>query len=313
MNILVTGGLGYIGSHICIDLLLHTPHNVIVIDNINNANISTVDKIQQFTNKPITFVQGDIRNTTLLNNVFKTYPIDKVIHLAALKNVKESVENPLLYYDNNVSGTINLLQAMQQFKVNSIIFSSSSMVYKAGNNLKEDDELLPVNPYGHSKLITEQILKTLNINCVILRYFKPIGHYKGFADLHGANLVPQICQHVLNNTPLYIYGDNYDTLDHSCYRDYVHVIDVARAHVAVLSLSNHHVYNIGTGLGTSVFQLINAMEHASGKTIQYTITDRRPGDVDYLACNIDKIKNDIGWEPLYNNILDICQDIVKNL
>src|SRR5258708_6996658 len=263
MNILITGGLGYLGSHICVELLLNTTFNIIVVDNLSNSDIKTCEKIYKITNKTIKFYNVDIKDFDGLNFVFNVHKIDKVIHLAALKSVNESVNNPLTYYDNNVNGTINLLKVMKLYNVNFLVFSSSATVYKPSDDmLKEEDDLQPCNPYGHTKLMIEQILKDMkDLNCVILRYFNPIGNHSSgiLIDIHGENLIPHICKSIINNTPLNIYGNDYNTIDGTGIRDYIHVCDLAKAHTAVLNCCCKHIYNLGTGKGTSVLQLINEM------------------------------------------------------
>lgn len=306
-TILVTGGLGYIGSHICVELV---NYNVIVLDNLCNSNKEIIQDINRITNKPITFYNVSINDSEALDDVFNKNSIDVVIHLAALKSVNDSVNNPLAYYYNNVTGTLNLLSIMKKYGVKNFIFSSSATVYKTSNDmLHEDCELGPINPYGNTKWMIETILKDLtDFNCTILRYFNPIGNNQnGLLYNHcGSNIMPSIGNAIKNNTALPIFGGDYDTIDGTCIRDYVHVIDLAKAHVAVMNQQGYHVYNIGTGVGTSVLQLVQKMG------VKYYITERREGDVQTYVCDPSKIYKELGWKTELT-IDDMCKDTLHGI
>lgn len=311
-TVLLTGGLGYIGSHLVIELLKN--YNVIIVDNtIHHEKI--LYKINQLTDKSFLFYNYDI-NSIHFEQVFCNH-IDKVIHLAGLKSVPESVKNPLTYYDNNVSGTINLLKLMEKYNINNIIFSSTAFIYKCNEHLTELSELDPKTPYGYSKYMIEQILKDVNVNenfnCVILRYFNPIGnHPSGILTDNSHNIIPLLCKSILNDTKFIIHGNDYNTLDGTCIRDYIHVMDLVKAHLSVLDKQGFNIYNLGTGNGISVLTLIKSMENALGLKINYVYGPRRDGDLETLVCNADKIKNEIGWTCDYS-INDMCRDIVTGL
>lgn len=320
MNILLLGGNGYIGSHICIELLLNTNNNVIIVDNLINSDLTIISKIQKITKKTFLFYNVDITNIFALEEVFEKNKIDKIIHLAALKSVSESTINPLLYYDNNVNGTINVIKLMKKYHVTDIVFSSSATVYKSKNEpLTEDSELEPINPYGNTKYIIEKLLKDLyqsdnTYNCVILRYFNPIGNHSSglIVDYHSSNLFAHICKSIINNTPVHIYGNDYDTVDGTGIRDYIHVVDLAQCHLKALSCKGYKLYNVGTGRGTSVLELITITEKIYNKKIPYIYMARRSGDVPVYICNIELIKKELEWTPIYN-IEDMCKDVITGL
>lgn len=307
-TILVTGGLGYIGSHICVELL-NNNYNVIVVDNLCNSDYSIVEQIEQITNKTFTFYCVDMNDDILLNNVFKNHVIDVVIHLAALKNVNESINKPLCYYNDNVVGTIHLLKLMERYNVNNIIFSSSATVYKPTNSiLSEDCELGPINPYGNTKWMIETILQDCKINATVLRYFNPIGnHESGLLYNHnGSNVMPMIGK-VLNEGGVFsIFGNDYDTKDGTCIRDYIHVIDVAKAHLVVMHQQGFHIYNIGTGIGTSVLELAEKMG------VAWKIGQRREGDAPMSVCDPSKIYKELGWKTEFT-INDMCRTTLKGI
>lgn len=303
-TILVTGGLGYIGSHICV-LLLNLNYNVIVVDNLSNATYDVYNKIYQITGKYVILYTCDITDNNMLKNIFKKNNIDHVIHLAGLKSVNESISDPLTYYHNNVTGTIVLLKVMKKYGVHNIIFSSSATVYKPGNViLTENSPLGPINPYGQTKLMIEQILLDSNINYTILRYFNPIGHHQSklIGNFTGNNIIPKIYDAIKNNQPLYIYGNDYNTPDGTCLRDYIHVMDLADAHIYFLNNIIKGIYNVGTGVGTSVLELVTKLN------IPYIFAPKREGDTPMLVCSIDKITK-LGWSPKYT-IDDICKNIL---
>ncbi|HSW76823.1 MAG TPA: UDP-glucose 4-epimerase GalE [Candidatus Saccharimonadales bacterium] len=312
-TILVTGSNGYIGSHVIISLLQHDYH-VVAIDNLCHSEINILHSIYTITNKTITFYPYDIRDEVKLKEVFTKHHIDKVIHLAALKSIPDSIHNPMLYYDNNVVGTLTLLKVMEEFTVNTIVFSSTAAVYDVNTSyyLKEESPVNPISPYGHSKLIIEDILKHCHINAIILRYFNPIGNHPSglLLDINGANIMPMICKSVIKKHRLSIYNNN--TIDGSGIRDYIHVMDVADAHIKVLNVHGYHIYNIGTGKGTSVLELVKKMESTLGTIVPFDIVPSRPGDLPTVICLADKIKNELGWEPTLT-LDNMCQDVITAL
>ena len=325
--ILVTGGLGYIGSHTIIELTKNN-YEVIVIDNLSNSKIEVLDKLKKITNKDIKFYQGDVCDKELLRKIFKENNIDSVIHFAGYKAVGESVQKPLMYYRNNIDSTLTLLEVMEEFNCFNIIFSSSATVYGSPKSLpiKEDFPLSTTNPYGSTKLFIEQILKDLYIsnnkfNITILRYFNPIG-----ADESGLigedpkgipnNLMPYIVKVATGELEtLSIFGDDYDTIDGTGVRDYIHVSDLARGHV--LSLKNQkglRIYNLGTGHGTSVLELVNTFEKVNNIKINKKIVARRAGDIAECFASCDKALKELGFKA-EKTIEDMCRDsynYVKN-
>jgi len=309
MSILIVGVLGYIGSHVAITLL-QRQYNVVGIDNLCNTSIDVLDKFYKITNKTITFYPCDMNNADALRDVFSKHTIDKVIHLAALKSVRQSIDHPLDYYDNNVSGTITLLKVMNEFRVNTIVFSSTAAVYQPTESIiTEDSSTCPISPYGHSKLIVEDMLKHCRFNVVILRYFNPLGNHASglLMDSKGENIMPMICQSVKNNTLFNVFG-GHPTSDGTCIRDYIHVMDLAEAHVHVLNLTGYHVYNVGTNVGTSVLELINTMSFVLKKPIDYTVVGPRAGDITNLVCSADKIQRETGWQAI-RNVTSMCRDV----
>ena len=312
MSILITGGAGYIGSHTLI-ALSEAGYDFIVYDNLSKESIKRVEKI---INKSISFEEGDIRDKEALKKVFKKYEIDSVIHFAGLKAVGESVEKPLEYYDNNVVGTIRLLEVMKEFNCKKIVFSSSATVYgnPKSNPIKED---FPVggttNPYGTSKYMIERILEDLYISdnsfkIAILRYFNPVGAHKSGLigeDPNGIpnNLMPFISQVAIGKREfLSVFGADYDTHDGTGVRDYIHVVDLAYGHVKAINYLNSNdlmkplVVNLGTGIGYSVLDMIKAFEKVSNKSIPYEIVSRRAGDIATCFANPTKAKEILGWE-----------------
>ena len=313
MKILVTGGCGYIGSHTCVELL-NNNHEVIIIDNLSNSKESVTKTIESITKKKIKFYKGDVCDKELLTEIFTNNKIDAVIHFAGLKAVGESVEKPLLYYKNNIGSTINLCEVMNKFNCKKIIFSSSATVY--GNPKKlpitEDMEVgNTTNPYGTSKLFIEHILEDLYISdndwsITLLRYFNPIGaHESGLLgeDPNGIpnNLMPYIVKVACGELPcLSVYGNDYNTKDGTGVRDYIHVVDLARGHVKALNKINDstgvNIYNLGTGNGYSVLEMINTFEKVNNIKVNYKIVERRPGDI--AACYADSTKayKELGWK-----------------
>jgi len=312
--ILVTGGAGYIGSHTAL-ALLEAGYDILIYDNFSNASISSVRRVEQLTGKPIEVVEGDIRDKARLETLFETYPIDSVIHFAGLKAVGESVRKPLEYYDNNINGTLKLLQAMQKAECRKIVFSSSATVYgdPASVPIREDFPTSATNPYGRTKLFIEEILKDLYVSdpefqIAILRYFNPVGaHESGRIgeDPDGIpnNLMPFITQVAVGKRErLEIFGGDYETRDGTGVRDYIHVMDLADAHLKALEYLNTHpaerplVVNLGTGRGYSVLEMVQAFERASGRPIPYRIVQRRPGDIAECYADPGYAKEVLGWE-----------------
>ena len=318
--ILVTGGLGYIGSHTVVELIKNN-YEVVIIDNLSNSKIDVLDKLKKITGKDIKLYQEDVCDKDALRKIFKENKIDSVIHFAGYKAVGESVLKPLMYYRNNIDSTLSLLEVMQENNCFNIIFSSSATVYGNPKSLpiKEDFPLSTTNPYGTTKLFIEYILNDLYIsdnkwNITILRYFNPIG-----ADASGLigenpngipnNLMPYIVK-VANKELecLSIFGDDYKTVDGTGVRDYIHVVDLSRGHV--LALQNMHglnIYNLGTGKGTSVLELVNTFEKVNGVTINKKIVARRPGDIDACYASCDKAYKELGFKAEYD-IEDMCRD-----
>lgn len=324
MKILVTGGTGYIGSHTCVELL-NNNYEVVIIDNLINSKSDMVDKIKKITNKDVTFYKGNVQDEELLIKIFKEHAIDVVIHFAGLKAVGESVQKPLEYYQNNLDSTLVLLKTMKRFHVKKIIFSSSATVYGANSNVpfKEDYEVGgTTNPYGTSKLFIEHILKDLSVadgefGIVILRYFNPIGaHRSGLIgdNPNGVpnNLMPYICKVAIGDLPcLNVFGNDYPTKDGTGIRDYIHVVDLANGHVKaidkVLSDKGVHVYNLGTGMGYSVLEIVNAFEKENHIKVPYVIQERREGDITECYADISKARDELGFRPRYG-IEDMVRD-----
>ena len=323
MKILVTGGAGYIGSHTCI-LLIEAGYDIVVFDNFSNSSIESIKRVEKIVNQPITLIEGDIRNRDDLREVFENYKIDAVIHFAGLKAVGESVEQPLKYYDNNVSGTVTLCEVMNEYGCKSIVFSSSATVYGDPHTtpITEDFPLSATNPYGRSKLFIEEILREVFIadnewKVVLLRYFNPVGAYESGdigedpADIPN-NLMPFIAQTAVGKRDyLRVFGDDYDTPDGTGVRDYIHVMDLANGHVKAIdkikSFDKVMTINLGTGKGYSVLDVLKAYERASGKTIPYKIVDRRDGDIAKNYADPTYAKEILGWEAK-RDINQMCID-----
>ncbi|WP_413493010.1 UDP-glucose 4-epimerase GalE [Shewanella baltica] len=312
MTILVTGGAGYIGTHTVVELL-NAGNDVIVLDNLSNSSIEALNRVERITGKSVIFYQGDILNKALLQKVFNDHAIDSVIHFAGLKAVGESVAKPLKYYENNVTGTLLLCQVMAEFKVKNLVFSSSATVYgdPASLPITEDFPTGATNPYGQSKLMVEHILADVHNadpswNIARLRYFNPVGaHASGLIgedpnDIPN-NLMPFIAQVAVGKrAALSVFGDDYPTHDGTGVRDYIHVVDLANGHLKALAkLATKPglvTYNLGTGQGYSVLDMVHAFEKACGNTIAYQIAPRRPGDI--AACYADPThaREDLGWQ-----------------
>ena len=315
-TILVTGGAGYIGSHTCIELL-NAGHDVVVLDNLSNSSVESLKRVQALAQKNLTFVEGDIRHSETLDSLFGKYHIDAVIHFAGLKAVGESQQIPLTYFDNNISGSISLVQAMQRAQVFNLVFSSSATVYGENNPspYQEDMSLaMPTSNYGYTKLIVEQLFEKLSISDVrwsigLLRYFNPVGAHKSGRigeDPQGIpnNLMPFVTQVAVGRREkLSIFGDDYDTVDGTGVRDYIHVVDLANAHLCALNnrLENTgcRAWNIGTGNGSSVLQVKNTFEKVNGVAVAYEISPRRSGDVATSFANNARAIAELGWVPQY--------------
>lgn len=312
MNVLVTGGMGYIGSHTCIQMLAAgmTP---IIIDNLYNSKKSVLKRIKQVTGAEVKFIQGDIRDKAFITDVLKNNDIQSVIHFAGLKAVGESVQKPLEYYDNNVHGTLVLVDAMRDAGVSSLIFSSSATVYgdPASVPITEDFPTSATNPYGRSKLIVEECLTDFQLanpdwSITLLRYFNPVGsHPSGELgeDPQGIpnNLMPFIAQVAVGRREhLSIFGNDYPTVDGTGVRDYIHVMDLADGHIAALngvgSKAGLHTYNLGAGKGYSVLEMVEAFEQASGSSIAYQFVPRRAGDIAECWADSSKAARDLGWK-----------------
>ncbi|MCI6536517.1 UDP-glucose 4-epimerase GalE [uncultured Eubacterium sp.] len=324
MHILVTGGAGYIGSHTCVELL-NAGYEVTVVDNLYNSSEKALDRVQEITGKTVKFYKADIQDRDAMNKIFDENKFEAVIHFAGLKAVGESVAKPIEYYQNNIGGTLVLTDVMRHHGCKNIIFSSSATVYG-------DPAMIPIteecpkgtctNPYGWSKSMLEQILTDIHTsdpewNVVLLRYFNPIGAHKSGKigeDPKGIpnNLLPYVAQVAIGKLEcLGVFGDDYDTPDGTGVRDYIHVVDLALGHVkAVEKLADKEgvsIYNLGTGNGYSVLQVVHAFEKACGHPINYAIKPRRPGDIAMCYCDPAKAKKELGWEAQYG-IEDMCAD-----
>ena len=324
-TILVTGGAGYIGSHTVLQLLEQDYH-VVVLDNLVNSSAESLRRVEKITGKQVTFVQGDIRDDNVLDTIFSQHQINAVIHFAGLKAVGESVQKPLEYYENNMYGTLSLCKAMRKHNVMNLVFSSSATVYGDPVSLPLHEKMAtghPTNPYGMSKLMVEHMLTDLyksdeQWNIVLLRYFNPVGAHKSGLigeDPNGIpnNLMPYISQVATGKLEqLSVFGDDYDTEDGTGVRDYIHVEDLANGHLKALDRlalnMGLDVYNLGTGQGYSVLEMIKAFEEASGQTVNYRIAPRRSGDV--AACYADPTlaAKELNWHA-EKNLQDMCKDV----
>lgn len=309
MKILVTGGTGYIGSNTCV-LLLKAGYEVVIVDNLYNSQIEVVDKIKKITGKDVAFYKADILDREALDKVFSEHKIDAVIHFAGLKAVGESVAKPLLYYHNNIEGTLALCEIMAKHNCKSIVFSSSATVYGLPKTvpIKEDFPLSTTNPYGSTKLMIEQILQDIYVsdnewNVTLLRYFNPIGADDTFTlgeNPNGIpnNLMPYIVKVANKELPcLNVFGNDYPTRDGTGVRDYIHVVDLANGHLkAIEHLNGVNIYNLGTGNGYSVLELVDAFEKYNGVKVEYKIAARRPGDIAECYADASKALNELGWK-----------------
>lgn len=324
MNILVSGGAGYIGSHTCIELI-KAGHNVVVVDNLYNSSKEAIRRVEEITGKKIKFYEVDLRDYELSKKIFEENKIEGIIHFAGLKAVGESVYKPLEYYQNNLDTTFVLLRLMKEFNVKNIVFSSSATVYGTPERLPLDEDCKTggtTNPYGTTKVFIEQILRDVynadkSLNIALLRYFNPIGaHPSGLIgeDPKGIpnNLCPYVTQVAIGKREVvHVFGDDYPTADGTGIRDYIHVCDLAYGHVLALKklASNCGLvtYNLGTGKGYSVLDVIHAFEKACGHKIPYVIEPRRPGDLASVYCNPEKAYNELGFKAQFG-IEDMARD-----
>lgn len=325
MHVIVTGGAGYIGSHTCLELL-ELGYDITVVDNLVNSKVDALHRVEELTGRKMRLAVVDLRDKTGLKEVFQSSnrPVDAVIHFAGLKAVGESVEKPLLYYDNNITGTIILCEVMQELGINKLIFSSSATVYGDPETVPivEDFPLSCTNPYGRTKRMIEEILQDLNradsaLNVALLRYFNPVGAHKSGRigeDPNGIpnNLTPYITQVAIGKLErLSIYGNDYETPDGTGVRDYIHVVDLAKGHIKALErLQNNPgvvIYNLGTGRGYSVLEMVRAFETASGKKIPYQFVPRRPGDIAICYADPTKAAKELGWTAQYG-LEEMCRD-----
>ena len=331
MKILVTGGLGFIGSHTCVELL-NSDYEVVIVDNLSNSNIDVLDKIEKITSKRPKFYEIDVCDKERVKKVFRENKIDAVIHFAGYKAVGESVREPLKYYRNNLDSTLTLLEVMEEENCHNFVFSSSATVYGSPKELpiKEDFPLSTTNPYGTTKLMIERILADLSkadkeMSIIVLRYFNPIGAHK--SGLLGENpkgipnnLMPYIVRVATKELEmLSVFGDDYDTHDGTGVRDYIHVVDLAKGHIKALekcvNFKGIEYYNLGTGKGYSVLDLVKTFEKVNKVKVPYKIVDRRPGDIDACYADPSKAYKEIGFKAEYG-IEDMCRDsynyILKN-
>ncbi|HFI0795745.1 TPA: UDP-glucose 4-epimerase GalE [Streptococcus suis] len=323
MSILVTGGAGYIGSHTVVELL-KLGKEVVIVDNLSNSSILVLDRIETITGKRPTFYELDVADKVALREVFEKENIEAAIHFAGYKAVGESVEKPVMYYENNIMSTLALVEVMAEFGVKKIVFSSSATVYGLNNPspLVETMPTSATNPYGYTKVMLEQILRDVEVadkewSVALLRYFNPIGaHESGLIGEDPAgipnNLMPFVAQVAVGKRPeLSVFGNDYDTVDGTGVRDYIHVIDLALGHIKALekisTTAGVHTYNLGSGQGTSVLELVQAFEKVNGVPVPYKIVDRRPGDVATCYANADKALEELNWKT-EKTIEDMCRD-----
>ncbi|MFU8812473.1 MAG: UDP-glucose 4-epimerase GalE [Balneolaceae bacterium] len=322
-HILVTGGTGFIGSHTVLELL-NDGYDVTVFDNLRNSHTESLKRVEKLTGKSVSFHQIDLLDPDAMDALFRANSFDAVIHFAGLKAVGESVEQPLLYYQNNIAGTVNLCEVMARHSVRNMVFSSSATVYgdPSQSPLPETAALSATNPYGRTKLTIEYILKDLHNaepawNVILLRYFNPVGaHESGHIgeDPSGIpnNLMPFVTQVAVGKREkLSVFGSDYPTHDGTGVRDYIHVVDLARGHVQALkkmeTTPGLHTYNLGTGNGSSVLDVVNAFEKATGKSVPYELTDRRPGDAATCFADPTKAENELNWRA-ERDLLTMCRD-----
>ncbi|MDQ0428903.1 UDP-glucose 4-epimerase [Planomicrobium stackebrandtii] len=323
MAVLVTGGAGFIGSHATVELL-ENDYEVVVVDNLSNSQLASIERIKEMTGKEFVFHQVDLLDYQALDDVFSQYDISAVMHFAGYKAVGQSVQMPLSYYNNNISGTLTLCEIMLKHKVEKLVFSSSATVYGQPERvpIEESFSLSATNPYGRTKLMIEEILRDLAVSnpsfrIAILRYFNPIGAHpsgKLGEDPRGVpnNLIPFITQVAIGKRQeLQVFGGDYDTSDGTGVRDYIHVVDLVKGHIKALEyLDNHEgieTFNLGTGTGYSVLEILRSFNEVTGKKIPYRITDRRPGDIGVCYANPEKAKKLLGWQA-EKSLKEMCRD-----
>ena len=322
MSILLTGGLGYIGSHTAVELLTHGK-DIIIVDDLSNSKIEVKEKIEKITGKSIKFIKTDLKNYKATRKIFKKNNIESIVHFAGYKAVGESVDKPIMYYENNLMSTLNLLKCMEEFGVNNLVFSSSATVYGVNDQmpLKEDFPTGATNPYGRTKLFIEEILKDCavanpKLNLAILRYFNPIGaHESGLIgeDPNGIpnNLMPYITRVATGKLKeLSIFGNDYPTKDGTGVRDYIHVCDLANGHRLALEKLNENpgvfICNLGTGNGYSVLEIVNTFNKVNGDLVKFKFTDRRPGDIAICYADTEKAKNELHFTATHT-LEDMCK------
>lgn len=323
MNVFITGGAGYIGSHTVLELL-ESGHEVVVVDNLSNSSFEAIKRVEKITGKAVTFYEEDLLNKIAVRKIFESHPIDAVIHFAGFKAVGESVEKPLMYYNNNITSTLILCEVMREYGVKKLVFSSSATVYGDPEEvpITEDSPLAATNPYGRTKLFIEYILKDLHVadnswNISLLRYFNPVGaHESGLIgedpnDIPN-NLMPYVSQVAVGKLDkLSVFGGDYPTPDGTGVRDYIHVVDLATGHLKALEKLESDpgliIHNLGTGKGSSVLDMVKAFEAASGKEVPYQITDRRPGDIAECYADPSKAGKELDWKA-ERDIKQMCED-----
>jgi len=327
MNILLTGGLGFIGSHTAIELVTKG-YEIVIVDNLSNSDLNVLNKLNLLFGKSVKFYQSDLRNKEELRKIFLENKFDAVMHFAGLKAVGESVVNPYSYYDNNVIGSLNLIKIMTEFNCKNIIFSSSATVYGDPTKLPicEDAKLSSTNPYGETKLVIENFIGSIyksdkEWNYAILRYFNPVGGHESydFGERPTGipnNLMPYICQVGAKKLKLLkVFGNDYETMDGTGVRDYIHVVDLALGHVSALEFMTHNsipvCVNLGTGKGYSVLEMIKTFETVNNVEIPYTISERRKGDIASCYASTDLAKEVLGWKAKFN-LEDMCRDSWKS-
>jgi len=323
MTILVTGGAGYIGSHAAIELLENN-YDIVVVDNFSNSQIESINRVKKLTGKDFPFYEYDLLDYHAIDELFQKYNFDSVIHFAGLKAVGESVQIPLKYYHNNITGTLNLCDIMQKHNVKKIVFSSSATVYGSPERVPIDETfpLSATNPYGRTKLMIEEILKDLSVadptwRIALLRYFNPIGAHKSGQigeNPNGIpnNLMPYITQVAVGKREkLYVFGNDYNTKDGTGVRDYIHVVDLVKGHIKALEYLDQHegveAFNLGTGTGYSVLELVNTFSEVNNVEIPYEIIERRPGDVAICYANPEKAEKLLHWKAEYD-LRRMCED-----
>jgi UDP-glucose 4-epimerase len=319
MSVLLTGGLGFIGAHTFVELIENN-YDVVIIDNLANSQIEQVEKLEKLTGKKPNLYIGDMLDKEILEKIFKENKISHVIHFAGLKSVAESIQKPIEYYNHNLQILFNLLDIMQKYNCKNLVFSSSATVYGANNIGVYSEDMTTgqniTNPYGQTKYFQEEILKDLyksdnSWNIIILRYFNPVGGHPSGIIIENpngipANLFPCILRSINEKTKLKIYGNDYNTYDGTCIRDFVHVCDLANSHVKVLNCVGLKIYNVGTGVKTSVLDIIITFERVNNIKLDYEIVGRRDGDIECVCANCDKIKNEIMWESKFG-VKDMCR------